>query len=260
MNLTDYLQSEQYIEYVRKNFGVRGFDIYEGDTGMYKNPKPDIVLEYLKFLNIKKDHVVLDVGCGLGRLLKELHDAYGCNLYGIDSNPKLIEMAKERVSNFCKELKTSNAEKIKYPDGFFDKIICWGVFELCMQENSLKEMARCLKVGGNLLLTGKSKTYHEDDSEAYAAETSLTKRGIKSNFTDYNKMMEFGKDVGLVPVKKYFFERRGLFEKNEFDVIQKEHFYEWIVIFEKNSSTVNIEGLSKTFSVSHSDTYLSKMT
>src|ERR1700687_3453298 len=125
----DYLQSNEYVEYLKKNYEVRGYDDQRREAN-FTGAGIDIFLEYVKLLKIQKDLKGLEVGCGLGRLLKELFDVYKCELYGIDRNSKAIELAQVRVGSICKDLKNCSAEDICFPKEFFDFIICWGVFEL----------------------------------------------------------------------------------------------------------------------------------
>jgi len=253
----DYLQSDEYIEYLKKNCGVRGYD-HDEKSPNFAGPDIDIFLSYMKLMKIKKDDYVLEIGCGLGRLLKETFDVFGCKLYGIDRNPKLIELAKIRVSSICEELKTSSAEEINFPENSFDRIFCWGVFELCKQESAFLEMNRCLKIGGMLLLTGKSHTYHSDDIEAYSAEVAVTEKKINHTFTNYNEMLEFAVKIGMKPVYERFFERRGFFMKNKFSSGQPKEFYEWLVILEKiSNSDINTHD-KPSFSIQHSLTYNKK--
>lgn len=249
----DYLQSNEYVEYLKKNYGVRGYDDQDSEAN-FTGAGIDIFLEYIKLLEIQKNHKGLEVGCGLGRLLKELYDVYKCELYGIDKNSKAIELAKVRIDSICKDLKNCGAEDIDFPQEFFDFIICWGVFELCNQEKTLSEMARCLKVGGKILLTGKSHDYHKDDVEAYSAEVAITEKKIHHGFSHYDKLLQFGKTLGLTPFHQIFFERRGYFSNNKAENSRPLHFYEWLIVFQKKEIVIDNENRLK-FSVQHSLPY-----
>jgi ubiquinone/menaquinone biosynthesis C-methylase UbiE len=250
----DYLQSDEYVAYIQKNCGVRGYD-HDEKSPSFTGPDIDIFLNYMKLMDIKKDDQVLEIGCGLGRLLKETFDAFGCKLYGIDKNQKMIELAKDRVSSICQELKTSRAERMDFSDNSFDKIFCWGSFELFEQEKAFLEMRRCLKEGGTLLLTGKSHTYHLDDIEAYSIEATVTEKVINHSFTNYQEMIRFANSIGMKPIHERFFERRGYFMKNKYSANKLEEFYEWLVIFKKIGIADKIIQNGISFSVPHSITY-----
>ena len=39
---------------------------------------------------------VLDVGCGTGRLVSRLVERYGCKVWGVDPEPEMVEVAREK--------------------------------------------------------------------------------------------------------------------------------------------------------------------
>lgn len=57
-------------------------------------------IETLKlFSSINEDSVILDWGCGIGRVSKLLIDTFGCKVVGIDMEPKMIEYALDYVNS-----------------------------------------------------------------------------------------------------------------------------------------------------------------
>lgn len=56
---------------------------------------------------IKKNKTVLDIGCGDGKLLRELKIKKNCNCYGIDFSKNLIDIAKKKskgINYFCMDM------------------------------------------------------------------------------------------------------------------------------------------------------------
>jgi len=51
------------------------------------------------FMDINSNSVILDWGCGIGRISKVLTDTYGCKVVGVDLQLKMLEYAKEYVNN-----------------------------------------------------------------------------------------------------------------------------------------------------------------
>jgi SAM-dependent methyltransferase len=228
----DYLNSDEYLEYLKKNCGVRGFDIDER-TPVSTRPDVEICLRYIRELEIGRGDEVLEVGSGVGRLLKEIHDEYGVLPHGIDPVPKIVEAARERVGRITSSLEIGSAESTSYPDASFDKLLCWGVFDLTHQAKALTEMARLMKLGGHLLLTGKNDDYNDDDAEARAAEIAARRKGITNHFTDWDAMMAFAARLGLLPVREWRFPRRGDFMNDRPTPDRGARFYEYAVLFQK---------------------------
>ncbi len=229
----NYMQSQEYLEYLIRNCGVRGCDFQESDK-VCKRPDVDIILNYLDWLEIDKSDNLLEVGCGLGRILKEIHDLYDIFPNGVDSYKLVVEEARKRVEAICEKLSTGSAEKMDSPDACFDKILCWGVFDLTNQEEALREMARVLKTRGLLLLTGKNDLYHKDDEEAIVAEQASRKKGIPNHYTDFDALIEWSNKLGLTALKKRFFSRRGDFVGNIYREKKPARFYEYVILFRRD--------------------------
>lgn len=97
----------------------------------------------------RKGAKVLEIGCGLGRILKHLNSE-GLDMYGME----YIFVPLERLhkeTNFAK-LFQADARKMPVKDASFDILTAFGVFH-CMEEGveeALKECYRILRPGGIL--------------------------------------------------------------------------------------------------------------
>ena len=96
---------------------------------------------------------VLDVGCGTGIHL-EMYQKYECGLYGIDTSPSMLELAKSRLGESA-ELCLADAIQLPYDAGFFDLVLCM----LALHEMDEKvrgivigELERVVKSDGRILL------------------------------------------------------------------------------------------------------------
>jgi len=230
--MSSYFTRDEYVEYLKKNCGVRGYD-FEERTQACTRPDVDIILKYLRHMDIRSGDKLLEIGCGLGRVLKEIHDSFGIRPHGVDVSSKAIDEARKRVASICGDLRVSPAERIEYPESFFDKVLCWGTFDLTEQHQSLSEFARISKLGGRVMITGKNDTYFEDDPEAHLAEVGARNKGITNHFTDFTAFLQYANELGLDCINQFYFLRRGDFMN---DLPAKERptkFYEFCVIFEK---------------------------
>lgn len=73
----------------------------EDDQNYGYDPTPYIVLEKLVQLDlIDKDDVIVDYGCGMGRVGFFINSQIGCNVVGIDHSEGLLEKANENLKSY----------------------------------------------------------------------------------------------------------------------------------------------------------------
>ena len=78
------------------------------------------------FMDIGPDSVVLDWGCGIGRMSKALIDKYGCRVVGVDLQPKMLEYAKQYVNDDKFEVLQLGSILYDMPkDVFTHTLACW---------------------------------------------------------------------------------------------------------------------------------------
>lgn len=106
-------------------------------------------------MNSLKDTIILDVGCGRGRVLQRFVD-YGAlpeDLFGIDLLPDRIEQAQKLNPGI--NFKCGDAQKLPYRDESFDIVLQFTVFTSVLDEqmkgNIAREMLRVLKRDGIIL-------------------------------------------------------------------------------------------------------------
>ena len=106
-----------------------------------------------KFSNyVKKDDIILDMGCGYGRTLDELyHNGYR-NLIGIDFSKGMIERGKRQFPYL--DLRVKEDASIALPDASVDAVILFSVLTCIWaneeQQELLAEIKRILKPQGIL--------------------------------------------------------------------------------------------------------------
>ena len=115
----------------------------------------------MKALKIKESDRVLEVGCGAGALAQ--HIAPHCKYVGTDLSKSLLKRHQELLGN---RVIHAPADKLPFPDKYFDKVFCFGVFhyfpDLKYAQKVLEEMQRVSKGTiylGDLPLRSKRKSH-----------------------------------------------------------------------------------------------------
>lgn len=107
---------------------------------------------------LRPTDVLVDVGCGYGRLAENLSDYIVTpgKLIGVDVVPRLIEYAREKNDNQNFSFHVGRGLELPVESNSADFISVFSVFTHMVHEDSvryLREMSRALKAGGRILFT-----------------------------------------------------------------------------------------------------------
>ena len=94
---------------------------------------------------------VLDVGCGTGRLLAALAERAHARVWGVDPEPRMLEVAQRRLPRGG-GLKEGRAEELPFRDGWFERLVFWLSIHLVDRPAAFSEAARVLRPDGRLAL------------------------------------------------------------------------------------------------------------
>jgi SAM-dependent methyltransferase len=104
---------------------------------------------------LPRDAIILDYGCGQGRLSSQLVDLGYVNVLGIDSSAEMIRIAREEVpdAGFVE----NDGARVPCGDRSLDAVLLFAVLT-CIpnddaQKNLLREFKRILRPGGLLLVS-----------------------------------------------------------------------------------------------------------
>jgi cyclopropane fatty-acyl-phospholipid synthase-like methyltransferase len=125
---------------------------------------------------IKKEHKVLDAGCGVGGTAIHLAKTIGCHVTGITLTPHQVETAKRNAEkhgvSHLTDFKLMNYMSTSFTDSQFD--IITGLESICYAEPKIdfvKEAFRILKKGGKVVLAenlqGKDDLTKREYDELY---------------------------------------------------------------------------------------------
>ncbi len=111
------------------------------------------VIKLIKMMNISKDDLVLDAGCGNGAPTRLIAKTCGCKIIGVDINPNQIRKAIEcddlEGVNHLIERSIKDVHQLDFPEKIFDKIFHNETMGHWMDKKvALKGLFRVLKKGG----------------------------------------------------------------------------------------------------------------
>ena len=116
------------------------------------------IQEFAGFDSVKAQRV-LEVGVGLGADHQRFAES-GADLYGIDLTERAVEHTQRRLSAFglSSQLVVGDAEKLDFPDEYFDRVYSWGVLHHSPDTpRAIGEVWRTLKQQG----VAKIMIYHK---------------------------------------------------------------------------------------------------
>jgi len=176
---------------------VKMGDYFSSGRPVYVSPEI-IVNDICSKMPLKKNDIILDVGCGSGLLT--IPFAQKCKyVYGLDAGKKVLEKAKEnskamKISNiaFCMGLAT----ELPFKDKLFDKVIMYAVMHYLENiqqiERCIRELIRVCKKKGHILIAEipEKKAKEEFESREKTREELKILEEFKSNRGQYDKLFK----------------------------------------------------------------------
>ena len=160
---------QDWDERISLNYRLWMSDGVGSDEEMFRTGERDLDL-LIEGLPLGREAAVLEIGCGVGRLLYAASKRFK-RIVGIDISEVAINKAKELLKHLPNvELIQVSSSKLNLPDQSFDLVFSFATFP-CLPtpefSNYLLECARVLKLGGFLAIQvylGKELLYPDDDS------------------------------------------------------------------------------------------------
>lgn len=152
----------------------------------------------LPFVRVPPTPAILDVGCGTGLNLVEAARRFGPArlLAGIDISPGMVAVARAKTAalGLPAQIIQGDAERLPYPDGLFDLVLCNSVFHWFRDRPAaMREMARVLRPGGQLaLITATAPGFSEWFTLIDALARSACGPGYASSVPDLPTGAEVG--------------------------------------------------------------------
>lgn len=121
--------------------------------------------------NSGKPPMILDLGCGSGRLLQILVELGSPqeNLHGVDFVPEQIARAKQRLGDTAVKLICAQSQNLPFGSGSIDRIVIhMGLATMLPLERTLNEINRVLPLGGKLAIIVDGRARPDTIDQMYA--------------------------------------------------------------------------------------------
>ena len=146
-NTEKYITSE-HRDYIQKtNFNEDFWDSKEfpGYQGFIYDGRWKEVAEFIiKYFNLNNNSKILDIGCGKGYLLYEIHKLLpDADVKGIDISEYAIKNAKEEIKP---HLSCSSSTQLSFKDHYFDFVFSLNVIYFMSEEDSKKTVQEIERV------------------------------------------------------------------------------------------------------------------
>jgi len=111
------------------------------------------IKEAVDLMNISPDEIILDIGCGTGRLIPHLQKRLKSRgmVFGLDFSLEMLLNAKMKKYSRLTEFVNGCAEYLPFKEKRFSRIICFAVFpHIIDKKMSVREFNRLLQRNGIL--------------------------------------------------------------------------------------------------------------
>jgi SAM-dependent methyltransferase len=125
----------------------------EGDSQFHKQLTEEVVKAYIDPLNLAKDAVILDLGCGPGYFLDEMKKREFTNCVGVTLSPGDIKICEDKGH----KVKPYDLSFLPQKDGYYDESVDFIFLRHALEHSpypifSLMEYNRVLKQGAKIYI------------------------------------------------------------------------------------------------------------
>lgn len=135
-------------------------------------------------MNLQTNQLVLDIGCGVGKISEYIAERTGVSIIGIDNAPKVIEWAQKNTKTELGELffEVGDLNKLSFSKDKFDAIIAIDTLYYAKDFNGvLKKMKEILKPNGQMGIFYAQGRKPEDAFEKINPEKTKVGQALMEN-------------------------------------------------------------------------------
>ena len=125
----------------------------EGESTFHKQLTTKVVIDYIDPIKLKKDALILDLGCGPGYFLDEMKERGYTNLVGVTLSPNDIDLCKSKGH----KVKEYDLSFLPQKEGYYDESVDFIFLRHALEHSpypifSIMEYNRVLKQNGKIYI------------------------------------------------------------------------------------------------------------
>ncbi|MBI1224822.1 MAG: methyltransferase domain-containing protein [Bacteroidetes bacterium] len=106
------------------------FDVYRKEK----------LINLLNLRQLAEYRSVLEIGCGIGDLLKEIAKYNPKELYGVDSSEKMVTYAREFLKEEKVDVQAANVFRLPFPEKSFDLVVVMDEFQYILDNKQVERL------------------------------------------------------------------------------------------------------------------------
>jgi ubiquinone/menaquinone biosynthesis C-methylase UbiE len=171
---------------------VEGLRAKYYDIGNTPLGLPFVTRPHVHLISLQPGQALLDVGCGTGEVLYQLHKKFGdtVSLHGIDPSGDMLAVARQKMRKAPNAvLELGIGEQLQFTEASFDWVVSSLTFHhvpLEVKRATIREGYRVLKPGGTILISdfGKPTTWAGRAFGSWYADHAFTSDNLKDIVTE----------------------------------------------------------------------------
>jgi len=158
----------------------------------------------IELLSLPSASRVLDVCCGAGASALAAAEVVGPagKVVGVDISQRLLELARTKATqrnHSNVEFELGDMLSLRFPSESFDAVVCvFGIFFVPDMQSAVRELWRCVRVGGRLAVTTWGPNFCEPANSAFWRSIQEVRPDLHKSFNPWDRINDQASLEGIL--------------------------------------------------------------